>query len=171
MDIDSLPEGVLDSPSVRSDGSRATPLAIAGVEVREIGAILTRSGWIMEAFRTDWSGHGIGVQQVNYVELAPGGMTDWHRHGRQTDRLIALGGQIKLLLMDGRPASATVGQSEVIRFGALRPLIVTVPPGVWHALKNESGAPAGYLGVFDVAYAHDAPDNFRAQPGELPGLL
>ena len=170
MDPANLPEGIRDKATVRSDGSRANPPAIEGVEVRELGAVLTRSGWIMEAFRTDWSGHGVGVQQVNYVELAPGGTTDWHRHGRQTDRLIALGGHITLVLMDGRPASATAGQSDVIRFGALRPLIVTVPPGVWHALKNESGAPAGYLGVFDVAYAHDAPDNYRAKPDEMPGL-
>ncbi len=72
--------------------------------------------------------------------------------------------------MDGqhRPASA---KTDIIRSGSVRPLMVKVPTGVWHALRNESGEPAAYLNVADQVYQHDNPDNWRADPGELPDIL
>jgi dTDP-4-dehydrorhamnose 3,5-epimerase len=57
--------------------------------------------------------------------------------------------------------------------GALRPVMVIVPPGVWHALRNESGQPAGYINVIDQLYDYERPDNWRLAPGmaEVPNIL
>jgi HpcH/HpaI aldolase/citrate lyase family len=57
--------------------------------------------------------------------------------------------------------------------GAMRPVAVIVPPGVWHALRNESGMPAGYLNVTDRLYRHEDPDNWRPTPGvtNIPDML
>jgi dTDP-4-dehydrorhamnose 3,5-epimerase len=57
--------------------------------------------------------------------------------------------------------------------GAIRPVLVIIPPGVWHALRNESGEPAGYLNVTDQLYTHDEPDNWRLAPRstEIPDIL
>ena len=156
--------GTKDRQTGLPDGGRAQPPAIEGVIVRELGNILTRSGYMSEIFRTDWEGLDIGVRQVNWMQLNPDGVTDWHVHHRQTDHLIAVGGGIKLALFDDRPMSPTKGASEIIRFGALRPLLVVVPSGVWHGLRNESGAPAGYINVIDRGYDHADPDNRRAAP-------
>src|SRR5688572_23825412 len=140
-------------------GARATPPAIAGVQIRELGNVITRSGFMTEIFRVDWAGIDISVRQVNWVELSPGAVTDWHAHSRQTDHLVGVGGIIKLALWDGRENSSTKGATEIVRMGAVRPVLVVVPRGVWHALRNESGVPAGYLNVIDELYTHEAPDN------------
>ena len=149
------------------------PPSIDGVRVIELGNILTRSGWMAEVFRSDWPGVAITPAQVNWVELSPNGVTDWHRHMRQTDHLVGVGGVVKLALWDGREGSPTLDRTDVIRLGALRPLMVVVPPGVWHALRNESGAPAGYLNFTDQLYQHDNPDNWRLSPGDsnAPSIL
>lgn len=93
--------------------------------------------------------------------MNPDAVTDWHRHSKQIDHLIAVSGSIKLVLWDGRPDSPTAGKTEVIRFGALQPALVTVPPGIWHGLRNEGGTPAGYLNLNEYPYDHADPDNFR----------
>jgi dTDP-4-dehydrorhamnose 3,5-epimerase len=125
-----------------------------------------------EVFRTDWPGCNITMQQLNWVTLNPEGVTDWHCHAKQTDHLVSVAGTIKLALVDGRPGSPTYRQHEIIRFGVARPILVTVPPGVWHALRNESGAFAGYINVIEHLYAYDHPDNFRPErPDEFPDIL
>jgi dTDP-4-dehydrorhamnose 3,5-epimerase len=160
------PSGKRDSQTTLPGGKRAFPPSIAGVTVTELGNVLTRSGFMTEVFRDDWPESNLRIRQVNWVELSPGAITDWHYHAAQTDRLIGVGGNIKLALIDGRKKSSTYGAREVIRIGALRPVAVTVPPGVWHALRNDSGQPAGYLNLADQVYAHDKPDNFRISPDD-----
>ncbi len=141
--------------------------------ILELGNVLTRSGWMMELFRKDMPGVAIAPRQINWVQLNPNGVTDWHRHTKQTDHLIGVGGNIKLALWDGRAKSPTYQQSDVIRLGALRPVLVMVPPGVWHALRNESGQPAGYINIIDQLYQHANPDNWRLAPGTtgIPDIL
>ena len=154
-------------------GAPARPPGIDGVVVQGLGNVLTRSGYMAEVFRTDWAAVKIAVAQVNWVELNPEGVTDWHMHRGQTDHLVGVNGNIKLALYDGREGSATFGAREIVRLGAMRPVMVIVPPGVWHGLRNESGARAGYINVVETAYDHANPDTWRATPGDgpLPDIL
>jgi dTDP-4-dehydrorhamnose 3,5-epimerase len=165
--------GTRDPQTVLPGGARAVAPKIAGVVAHEIGNVITRSGFMTEVFRSDWPVIGINVRQVNWVELNPNAVTDWHAHAKQTDHLVGVGGNIKLALWDARENSATKGATEIVRIGAIRPVVVIVPPGVWHGLRNESGAPAGYLNFIDVLYDHEKPDNWRAAPhaGEIPDIL
>ena len=171
--MDPLPTGVKDSQSVVAGGTRATAPVISGVRVHELRNVLTRSGWMAEVFRTDFPVVGVAPKHVIFVQLNPGAVTDWHRHGDGTDHLIGVGGNIKLALWDGRETSATRGQTDTIRFGAICPVLVVVPPGVWHGLRNESGVPAAYLNVTDRLYDHENPDNWRITPGttDIPDVL
>jgi len=154
--------GVQDIQSV-SPGGQRLPSKIQGVFYFSLKNVLTRSGILLEVFRKDWAGSDTSVEQINWVELNPNGVTDWHMHNKQTDRLIGVGGNIKLALLDGRKTSPTYGISEVIRFGSSDPIMAIIPPGLWHALKNESGKPSGYLNVINELYDYEAPDNFRAE--------
>jgi dTDP-4-dehydrorhamnose 3,5-epimerase len=165
--------GTRDGQTVSAGGVRANSPKIAGVRLVELGNVLTRSGSLLELFRKDWPLADISVQQVNWVQLNAQGVTDWHRHALQTDHLVGVGGNIRLALWDDRPASPTNGASEVFRLGALRPVMVIVPPGVWHGLRNESGEPAGYLNVIDQLYDYARPDNYRLPPraAGVPDIL
>jgi dTDP-4-dehydrorhamnose 3,5-epimerase len=165
--------GARDQQTVAAGGVRATLPKIAGVQIVELGNVLTRSGAQLELLRRDWPQIAIDVQQVNWSLLNANGVTDWHRHAQQTDHLVGVGGNIRLALWDGREASPTYGAKEVIRLGALRPVMAIVPPGVWHALRNESGAPAGYLNMVDHLYDYARPDNYRLAPGTagVPDIL
>ena len=165
--------GIKDAQTVVAGGGRAAPVRIIGVQVFDLGNVITRSGWMLEVFRTDRPVCPITIQQVNWVMLSPGAVTDWHCHSEQIDHLIGVGGNIKLALWDGRNDSSTNGKYEVVRVGAMRPAMVVVPPGVWHGLRNESGVPAGYINVTDRLYNHQNPDNWRLKPGagEIPDIL
>lgn len=167
------PAGTKDSPTVLPGGARIASLKIAGVRIHELGNVITRSGFMTEIFRTDWSVIGIAVRQVNWVQLNPGGVTDWHSHAKQTDHIVGVNGNIKLALWDDRDGSSTKGATEILRIGAVRPVMVVVPPGVWHGLRNESGGPAGYVNIIDELYAHENPDNWRLAPRstEIPDIL
>lgn len=167
------PMGTKDRQTVSAGGQRAVPPRIDGVRILELGNVLTRSGWMAEVFRTDWAVGTNSVRQVNWVELNPGAVTDWHCHEEQTDHLVGVGGNIKLALWDGRTGSSSKDAFEIVRIGAMRPVAVIVPPGVWHALRNESGMPAGYLNVTDRLYRHEDPDNWRPAPGvtNIPDIL
>ena len=166
-------QGVKDSQTVVPGGGRAAAPKISGVSIREIGNVLTRSGCLTEIFRSDWSELQLTVRQVNWVMLNPDAVTDWHCHSKQTDHIIGVTGNIKLALWDNRKDSPTRGACEVLRIGALRPVLVVVPPQVWHGLRNESGAPAGYINLIDEAYDYQEPDNWRMSPGanEIPDIL
>jgi dTDP-4-dehydrorhamnose 3,5-epimerase len=162
-----------DGQTVTRDGDVAGQERITGVVVRECKNVLTRSGSLLEVFRTDWPEVSIVPAQVNWVMLWPDGVTDWHRHLGQTDHLVFGAGVIKLCLFDDREDSPTKGRSNTFRFGDIRPSVVVVPPGVWHGLRNETGTPAGFLNYFDTPYSHEDPDNWRFpnDSAELPCQL
>ena len=165
--------GKRDPQSVLPGGARAGLPNIAGVRIHELGNIITRSGFMTEVFRADWTVAEITVRQVNWVQLNPGAVTDWHAHSEQIDHLVGVSGNIKVALWDGRDTSPTKGAADVVRIGAVRPVMIVVPPGVWHGLRNESGEPAGYINIIDVMYDYAKPDNWRLAPGaaEIPDIL
>jgi dTDP-4-dehydrorhamnose 3,5-epimerase len=165
--------GTKDSQSVLPNGMRAALSKIAGVHIHELANVLTRSGFLTEVFRTDWPAIGITVHQINWVQLNPAAVTDWHSHSKQTDHIVGVNGNIKLALWDDREGSSTKGATDVVRIGAIRPVMVIVPPGVWHGLRNESGEAAGYINIIDECYDYAKPDNWRLAPRaqEIPDIL
>ena len=165
--------GVKDTQTVTLTGSRVGAANIDGVRINQLGNVITRSGFMTEIFRIDWPAIGITVRQINWVQLNPGAVTDWHAHAKQTDHLIGVGGNIKLALWDGRDDSPTRGATGIMRLGIFRPVMVIVPRGVWHGLRNESGEPAGYINVIDELYEHADPDNWRLAPHskDIPDIL
>ncbi len=165
--------GVKDGQPVAHDGGPLESASIDGVSVMKLDAVLTRSGVMLEAFRTDWPSVAISPRQVNWVQLAPVAVTDWHRHDDQIDHLVAVEGNIKLALWDDRPSSSTRGATQVVRMGIAAPVMVVVPPGVFHALRNESGMPAGYINIIDQVYVPTDPDDWRlpSSSRDAPAIL
>jgi dTDP-4-dehydrorhamnose 3,5-epimerase len=164
-----IERAVKDRQSVTADW---TPLAepISGVLVREVKNVLKDNGVLTEIFRLDWDLGPGAIQQVFQVTLSPGGLSAWHTHRLTTDRLFVTHGQIKIVLFDGREDSPTRGRVNELRFGTVRPALVIVPPGVWHAVQNISSGPSTILNIVDRAYRYEDPDHWRLPPDtpEIP---
>jgi dTDP-4-dehydrorhamnose 3,5-epimerase len=150
-------KGMKDQQSVVAGGGRFVPPKIAGVEIVELGNVITRSGWMCEIFRADRAASDISVRQVNWVQLNPGAVTDWHAHARQTDRIVGIGGNIKLALWDARKSASSHGVGEIIRLGAARPVMVVVfttdsatraasPPAILSSSTNSTTMPIPTIG-------------------------
>ncbi len=74
---------------------------------------------------------------VARVEVAPGGVADWHTHPGEEISYIVEGESI-LLVAGQPPRKVTAGEAFVI------------PAGVVHSARNESNAPCRLVGVYVV---------------------
>jgi dTDP-4-dehydrorhamnose 3,5-epimerase len=150
------------------DGPQALPparlqsLAIEGAVLRESSPIVTANGVTLELFSAAW---GLSVEAVKHlicVRLDPGAISAWHHHKRQTDQLCAIGGAIRVVLFDGREGSRTQGRIEEVELSASCPALLVVPPGIWHGVQNMApAAGATFVNLFDQAYEHGDPDEWR----------
>lgn len=149
-----------DTQSITSDWIPLMQL-IDGVLLHEVKNVAKESGFLTEIFRKDWGFDNFEIDQVFQVALTPDGFSGWHVHKITTDRLFINHGLVKIALYDGRPESPTYGKINEFRLGNLRPGLVIVPPGVWHAVVNLADQVSYVLNLVDKAYQYDDPDHYR----------
>ncbi len=137
---------------------------IAGVEIREVKNVLKDNGYLTEIWRDDWGLRPSAVAQVFQALIEPNGISAWHVHRYATDRLFASHGRLKIVLYDARSDSASSGRVNIFHCGTARPMLIVVPPGVWHGVHNVGAGTALLLNLPDRAYAYDAPDHWRLPP-------
>lgn len=152
-----------DRQSITSDWAPLIKL-IDGVTVREVKNVPKSNGVLTEIFRADWKLDAGTIDQVFQTTVVPGGLSAWHVHPLTTDRLFVSQGLIKIVLYDARESASTRGCVNEFRFGAQRPALVVVPPGVWHGVQNIGGEPALLLNLVDRAYRYEDPDHWRLPP-------
>ena len=149
-----------DEQSITRDWQPLQPL-IEGVRVREVRPVPKDNGVLTEIWRADWAVDDLPVAQVFQNLLQPGGISGWHVHRSTTDRIFVNSGLMKLVLHDARTASPTFGRINEFRLGDVRPALVLVPPGVWHAVQNLASEPSRLLNLVDQSYAYEDPDHWR----------
>jgi len=155
-----LPGATRDRQSVTRDWEPQLEL-IDGVTVKEVRSVVKDNGYVTELWRDEWSPPGTRVAQVFQASIEVGGISAWHVHQFATDRLFANHGLIKVVLYDARAGSPTRGRVNVFRCGTTRPLLVVVPPGVWHGVQNMGSTPALLVNMPDRAYQYESPDHWR----------
>lgn len=155
-----LPGAQQDRQSVTLDWQPLQPL-IEGVRVREVKHVPKNNGVLTEVWRADWALDDLPVIQVFQNLLQPGGISGWHVHQFTSDRIFVNSGLMKLVLYDARAASPSFGRINEFRLGDVRPGLVLVPPGVWHAVQNLAPEPSRLLNLVDRAYAYEDPDHWR----------
>jgi dTDP-4-dehydrorhamnose 3,5-epimerase len=161
---DWMATGKSDSQTVDQDWNIIGQPRIEGVACKEIRPVTTGKGTLTEVWRPEWALDGFAVGQIFQSLLDPGTVSDWHAHAETTDRLFCAMGRIRLALYDGRKSSPTYGAVWQRVFGHERPLLVVVPPGVWHGLKTLGTTPSLILNLVDRAYAYENPDHWRLPP-------
>ncbi len=133
---------------------------IEGVIVRNLKKNADERGFLMEILRSDWEGFekfGQSYVSLNY----PGVIRAWHYHNKQTDYFVCVAGMIKVPLYDGRQTSATFRELNEFVMGDDNPLMVKIPPGVYHGYKTVGVMPSLLVNFPTEVYNSKAPDEFR----------
>lgn len=104
--------------------------------------------------------------QVYVSTVYPGVVKGWHCHHRQTDFIAVIKGMVKLVLYDDRDSSATRGQVVELFVGEQNPVLVMIPPYVWHGVKGIGTRLAWMLNCPTEPYDYDQPDEFRRSPDD-----
>ena len=133
---------------------------IEGVNLKKLTPILDERGYLQECFRSDWSMFEKFGQA--YITVAfPNVIKAWHLHKIQTDNMICISGNAKLVLCDKRKDSPTNNNINEIYFGERNPLLVTIPPGIWHGFKAMGNKKIMVLNVPTEVFNYSEPDEFR----------
>ena len=139
---------------------------IHGVVVKPLKVIPDERGYLMEMLRCDdpfFQKFGQCYLSVGY----PGVVKGWHYHKKQTDHFVIVKGMMKVVMYDERPDSPTKGQLNEFFMGERNPILVTIPPGVWHGMKCVSQEPAMLVNTPTEPYNYAEPDEIRADPHKI----
>jgi dTDP-4-dehydrorhamnose 3,5-epimerase len=160
---------VKDPPHMRPDWTLDREL-IEGVELYEVRNVVTGNGVTVEAWRPAWTAGLATLAQIVHVTLRPGAISAWHLHRLRYDGVFVVGGSLRVVLFDARRDSATNGQVDVFSLSHVRPMLVTIPPAVWHGVQVLGSEHARFVNCFDRPYDHDDPDEWRlpADSSEVP---
>jgi len=133
---------------------------INGVIIKKLSPILDERGYLQECFRSDWPMFKKFGQA--YITIAfPNIVKAWHSHNIQTDNLICIEGNAKLVLYDDRKDSPTNGMINELFFGEKNSCLISVPPRVWHGFKAIGGKKIIVLNIPTELYNYDEPDEYR----------
>lgn len=103
--------------------------------------------------------------QINFSTQYPGVVKAWHRHRKQTDFWMCLGGHLKVGVHDSER-----NQSWMMVIGEKRPGTVVIPPPLWHGAATVGPTPAGLLYYVTHAYDPASPDEERCGPDAFAGF-
>jgi dTDP-4-dehydrorhamnose 3,5-epimerase len=138
---------------------------IDGVKIKELRVIPDERGRLMEILRSDDDAF-IKFGQVYMTTAYPGVVKAWHYHKIQTDNMVVISGMMKLALFDDREKSPTKGEVMEIFLGEHRPLLVTIPSGVYHGFKCVSEKEALVVNIPTETFNRERPDEYRVDPHE-----
>jgi dTDP-4-dehydrorhamnose 3,5-epimerase len=142
---------------------------IDGVVVKRLKVIPDERGRLMEILRADeeiFQGFG----QVYMTTAYPGVVKGWHYHKLQSDNMAVVQGMMKIVLYDSRKGSKTGGEVNEFFAGVHNPILVHIPPLVFHGFKCVSPDEAIVVNTPTEAYNYREPDEFRIDPhsNEIP---
>ena len=120
-------------------------------------------GRLMEMLRCDDAlFHKFG--QVYITTAYPGCVKAWHYHKKQWDHFVCVRGMMKVVLYDGREGSPTRGEVNEFFMGDHNPILLQIPPLVYHGFKCVSEYEAIVVNTPTEAYIYDHPDEHRIHP-------
>ncbi|NLK25218.1 MAG: dTDP-4-dehydrorhamnose 3,5-epimerase [Euryarchaeota archaeon] len=133
---------------------------IDGVMVKQLRAIPDERGWLMEMFRSDWPEFE-RFGQMYITSCYSGVIKAWHYHRKQADHFVCIRGMAKVVLYDNRPDSPTKGLINEFFMGERNPLLLKIPPLVYHGFKGISDGESWIINVPTELYNYEEPDEYR----------
>jgi len=136
---------------------------IEGVRIKTLRVIPDERGRLMEILRRDdeiFTKFG----QIYITTAYSGVIKAWHYHKIQTDNLTAVAGMAKVALYDARENSPTYKKAEEYFMGVHNPLLIQIPPMVYHGYKCISSEEAVVINCPTEPYNRTTPDECRVDP-------
>ena len=133
---------------------------IEGVRVKKLKIVPDERGRLMEILRRDddiFEKFG----QVYMTTAFKGVVKAWHYHKIQTDNFTCISGKMKLALYDPRPGSPTCGKVDEFIISLDSPMLVQIPPMIYHGFKSIGEGEAVVVNTVTVPYNPEKPDEFR----------
>lgn len=133
---------------------------IEGVKVKKLRVIPDERGRLMEILRRDdeiFKRFG----QVYMTTAYPGVVKAWHYHKKQTDNFTCVEGRIRLALYDSRPRSKTFKAIDEFIISLDEPILVQIPPLVYHGFKCIGDKEAIVINTITEPYKPKNPDEYR----------
>jgi dTDP-4-dehydrorhamnose 3,5-epimerase len=142
---------------------------IDGVQVKQQRLNADERGFLMEVMRPDWDVFQ-KFGQVYATSAYPGVVKAWHYHKKQWDHFVCVRGMMKVVLYDGRETSPTSGVINEFFIGERNPVMVKIPPDVYHGFKCIGTEEAIIVNVPTETYNYTEPDEYRlpADTKEIP---
>ena len=134
---------------------------IEGVQTKNLKLIPDERGFLMEILRSDWTEYD-RFGQVYMTACYPGMIKAWHYHKIQWDHFVCISGMAKVVLYDNREGSSTKGKINEFFIGELNPLLIKIPPSVYHGFTAVGDQKALIINVPTELYKYADPDEYRA---------
>ncbi|MFB0566375.1 MAG: dTDP-4-dehydrorhamnose 3,5-epimerase family protein [Candidatus Aminicenantaceae bacterium] len=136
---------------------------IEGVKTKKLRVIPDERGRLMEILRSD-DDLFLNFGQVYMSTTYPNIVKAWHKHDKQTDNITCIRGMIKLVLYDPRPNSSSFKEISEFYLGIHNPLLLQIPPGIYHGWMCVSQEEAIVINIPTEVYDYDNPDEQRLDP-------
>lgn len=133
---------------------------IEGVKVRHLKVIPDDRGYLMEMLRRDWP-EFTAFGQAYITAAYPGVIKAWHYHKLQWDHFVCVSGMARVVLYDPRKKSSTAGEVNVFHIGYLNPVLLKIPPEVYHGFTAEGNDTALIINMPTEVYNYQEPDEYR----------
>jgi dTDP-4-dehydrorhamnose 3,5-epimerase len=85
-------------------------------------------------------------------------------HMKQIDNVACIHGMMKVVLYDDRKDSATYKEINEFFIGIENPLLISIPPLVYHGFKAIGTKTAFFLNIPSDLYDYKKPDEYRLPP-------
>jgi dTDP-4-dehydrorhamnose 3,5-epimerase len=143
---------------------------INGVKAKKLRIIPDERGWLMEILRCDDKEFFKQFGQVYLTTAYPNVVKAWHLHKKQIDNFTCIHGMMKVVLYDNREDSSTFKEINEFFVGEKNPMIISVPPFVYHGFKAIGYKTAFFLSIPTLPYNYNKPDEYRLPPDskEIP---
>jgi dTDP-4-dehydrorhamnose 3,5-epimerase len=133
---------------------------IHGVRTKPLKVVPDERGRLMEMLRSD-DDLFVKFGQAYLTAAYPRVVKAWHYHEKQIDHFICVHGMMKVVLYDDRDGSPTRGMINEFFIGEHNPMLVQVPPLVYHGFTCVSEHEALVINIPTELYDYAHPDEFR----------
>lgn len=126
-------------------------------------------GSLCEIYNQRWCFDDLPMVHAYAVTVRQGKVKGWACHVNQVDRYFFLSGTAQMVLYDARPDSPTSGLVTENVYSPIRRALVSVPPGVFHAIANVGQDEVMLFNLPSERYNYESPDKVTA-PIDSPDI-